>query len=285
LKIVKKIMKIIIQSLTVVLFALLILAIYCKVQMLVQKQDFVTIFGYTIFQVASGSMEPELYVDDVILVKVSKDIEVNDVISYLDDDAIITHRVISIDGDFLTTKGDANNTLDANVPKDAIIGKVVSVYPELKIWQDILSDPKILVSLFVTLLLFDFAFSYKKKDDLKLAEQMKNKKDLSTKEKYVKPSVDQIQENKNDVIGSEELLELTRRLDLKELRSILEKENMQNLEEQEKEDLYKTLVTLKKSDIEEFVLPKLQEKSANVEEYTLRLDLNEIQKLIANKMK
>ena len=110
-------------------------------------------------------MEPTLYVNDVILVKITQDdIGVNDIITYGKDKEIITHRVLHIDNNVLTVKGDNNNTIDAPITKDIIIGKVVKVFPKLSIWQKIVTEPKILIAIFITLLLFDFAISYKGKE-------------------------------------------------------------------------------------------------------------------------
>jgi len=271
----KLFLKIIIQIMTLILFALLIVAIYGKAQMLLFKQEYASMFGYTMFQVASGSMEPALSINDVIVVKINDDIEVNDIISFVDKGTIITHRVLSINENSVTVKGDANNTIDMPIDRSVVIGKVIKVYPELKIWQDVLSDPKILVVLFITLLSFDFAFSYKKKD-----EKVKNKLEKSENVKVI-----QIQKPVKDVIEDEDLLALTRQLDLTEIQEILEKDQMKGFAEEERKALYNTLLHLKKEDIEAFVLPKLKEKEKNIEEYTLRLDLKAIQKQILKKMK
>ena len=79
------------------------------------------IMGYQTYDVVSGSMEPEIPVGSLVLVKPASpsDIEVNDVIAFTSDKdggAVITHRVIEIDKDGASfiTKGDANEQKDMN---------------------------------------------------------------------------------------------------------------------------------------------------------------------------
>lgn len=271
---VKKIIKTFIQILTWLLFALLLFAVYGKVQMMVFKQNYTTFFGYTMFQVASGSMEPTLKIDDVILVKVGKSFEKDDIISFPHKGAIITHRVIDIDGDNITVRGDANNTVDEPIDRNIVIGKVVKVFPELKIWQQTLSDPKILVSLFLTLLLFDFAFSYKKSE-----KGTEEKKEI--KKEKLKEEVKEEKPNK-DVIEADELLTLTSKLRLEELNDILRKNDVKKLNHED---------SIKFQELKDLNLEKTRElvfadyKKDKISEYTIRLDLKAIQKKISKKMK
>ena len=87
--------------------------------------------------------------------------------------SIITHRILYIDGDLLTVKGDNNNTIDTPINKNIVIGKVIKVFPKLKIWQDVFSDYRVIALLFITLVLFDVAISY---------EDPKLNKNITTKE-------------------------------------------------------------------------------------------------------
>lgn len=95
------------------------------------------ILGYTALRITTGSMEPSYPVDTMIVVKQTdpSQIEEGDVISFYSEDpaldgAVNTHRVVSAekteDGWRYTTKGDANNTVDAyDVESQYLIGKVV----------------------------------------------------------------------------------------------------------------------------------------------------------------
>ena len=85
--------------------------------------------GYEVFNVVSGSMEPNIPVDSVIYVKgiEPEDVEVDDVIAFYENRSVVAHRVLvnrQTMGEFVT-KGDANETEDLNpIPYDALIGRV-----------------------------------------------------------------------------------------------------------------------------------------------------------------
>ncbi len=93
--------------------------------------------------IASGSMQPEYSVGDMVVVLNKTDgINVGDVIQFSRDSHTVVHRVTAIeekDGRFCyTTKGDANNGEDSwKVSEDDIIGKVVTKIPyagRLTLW-------------------------------------------------------------------------------------------------------------------------------------------------------
>jgi len=80
--------------------------------------------GFGIGVVMSGSMEPELSVDDVIVVVKDKTVELGDVIVYQSKGMLIVHEVVKIDGDKITTRGTANNTDDEPISAKDIKGRV-----------------------------------------------------------------------------------------------------------------------------------------------------------------
>jgi signal peptidase len=81
-------------------------------------------FGYGMSVVLSGSMDPVLKVDDLVFIHETKDITAGDIIVYERDGALIIHRVLSIDGDTVITKGDANNVEDEPVDISMVKGKM-----------------------------------------------------------------------------------------------------------------------------------------------------------------
>lgn len=81
-------------------------------------------FGVGVAVVLSGSMEPELSVDDVILVVEQDSYSVGDVVVYQNHGAMVVHRIIKIDGNMVTTQGDANNVADDELQVTLIKGKV-----------------------------------------------------------------------------------------------------------------------------------------------------------------
>lgn len=95
------------------------------------------IFGYHMYNVISGSMEPAVKVGSLIYVCGDEPAEIkeNDIIAFyssLEDGGIITHRVVEnnvVAGRF-RTKGDANDTEDLTpIEYDNYIGKVCFIIP------------------------------------------------------------------------------------------------------------------------------------------------------------
>ena len=77
----KKILKCLVNGLSILLLVLLALVVYGRATVIFGSNTYPNYFGYTFFSVASGSMEPTLYIDDVILVKINnKDIKEKDII-------------------------------------------------------------------------------------------------------------------------------------------------------------------------------------------------------------
>lgn len=74
------------------------------------------LLGLKGYVVISGSMEPSISAGDFIMTRSDafEDIEVGEIITFVGDQDIITHRVDSITSEGLTTKGDANENPDAS---------------------------------------------------------------------------------------------------------------------------------------------------------------------------
>lgn len=163
-KIFEKIAHIILNIIIAIIFLLVIIVGYNYIQLQIMHKDYTNFFGYTVLEVSTGSMAKALNVYDVILVKITKDVDVGDIITFKQDGDLITHRVMEKDEDKIITKGDANNTEDKAILKDAVIGKVISVYPKLGVWAKVFTEPSVLVSVFVTLVLIGLAISKEEKE-------------------------------------------------------------------------------------------------------------------------
>ena len=81
--------------------------------------------GFRIFKVGSGSMEPTLKINDIVIVKKQKDYKKEDIVTFKNKDDYITHRIVDVNGEEIITKGDANNTEDSSINVNDIIGKLV----------------------------------------------------------------------------------------------------------------------------------------------------------------
>lgn len=121
-------------------------------------------FGIEPMIVLSGSMEPTYHVGSLLYVKEDvSDIEVGDAITfYVDDDTLVTHRVVSINEEeqTYTTQGDANQVSDANAVKQSdVLGVPVFNIPKLGYLADKLSSTSgkiiyITIIVVVTILMF-----------------------------------------------------------------------------------------------------------------------------------
>lgn len=90
----------------------------------------------------SGSMEPAISVNDMVVVCETDDYQIGDVISFKSDRSVVTHRIVEITTDGYLTKGDANNTVDfAPVDKDDIVGMVMYTIPRIGILLGYLQTP------------------------------------------------------------------------------------------------------------------------------------------------
>lgn len=107
----------------------------------------------SLYSILTGSMEPNVRVDDVVFsLRPSKpeDLKVGDVITFISNNphtkgVIITHRITDIDKDesgyFYYTKGDANPKEDnSTTPYANVIGKVVFKIPKLGLVKKIVSN-------------------------------------------------------------------------------------------------------------------------------------------------
>ena len=163
-KVLSKILGIILNILLIIAFLILIFGIYYNVQTKLLNKEYVNIFGYTFFEVATGSMSGSIEVGDVVLVKITNEVQENDIIVFKENNSFITHRVIKKDGDIITTKGDANNTEDSPITIDKVLGKVTGVIENVGIIRKVITSPAVLISITITLILLGIVVIYKPKE-------------------------------------------------------------------------------------------------------------------------
>lgn len=124
----------------ILLWAVLILALILCVTVIGQVlgKGYISIGGFSMFRVATGSMEPELPVGTLLVTRQTHigNIQTGDIVTFRSKQTgmlgvIITHRVVAIHEDkngnlFLETKGDANQYADGYfVDECNLIGRVV----------------------------------------------------------------------------------------------------------------------------------------------------------------
>jgi len=162
----KKILGIILNIFIVIAVIIIILVVYSMVQTKMMKKDYVNIAGFTILQVATGSMSPTMEEKDIIVAKIlSKEqalsLGIDDIVIYQEKNYMITHRIVKVEKDEFVTKGDANNTSDNPIKKDEVIGKVVHIISDIGIWEKVLTEPQVYISIMMTITLWGITFLYK----------------------------------------------------------------------------------------------------------------------------
>ncbi|MGN0491239.1 signal peptidase I [Ruminococcus sp.] len=127
-----------------------------------------SVFGYSIFRVSSGSMEPELMVGDIILDKTvdnPEDLKVGDVITFKSNDygdMLVTHKIIKAPYEengklMLQTKGIANEIEDKPISVNNVKGIMICKVDYLDTIYNIFLSPwglLILIALIV-IIFFD----------------------------------------------------------------------------------------------------------------------------------
>lgn len=131
-------------------------------------------FGIGTAVVLSGSMEPTLSVNDVIIVREQESYGVGDIVVYENGREMIVHKIIEKDGDTLTTKGDANNTADEPISTEAVKGKVVFSIRYAGVAVNALRSPVgAIVIILTAVLLTEGSFRRKKESDELKIEKIK----------------------------------------------------------------------------------------------------------------
>lgn len=129
--IIKRLLKIVYVPIIAGIILITILAGYKKC---VKHENNISILGFRQYVVATGSMEPEYNIGDLIVIRetTKEEIKIGDVINYISETGIdtITHRVVDIiqkDGQtYYKTKGDNNNSVDPELVKySQVKGKLV----------------------------------------------------------------------------------------------------------------------------------------------------------------
>lgn len=89
-----------------------------------------TLLGFSAAVVISGSMEPAISVDDLILTRAQSVYELGDIITFRSGDSLTTHRIVAVTEEGYQTRGDANNAPDPElVAPENVVGKVVARLP------------------------------------------------------------------------------------------------------------------------------------------------------------
>lgn len=242
----KKIINIILDILIVILGIILLITIYNNIQIKILGNDYASFFGHSIFEVQTGSMEPEISAGDWIVVKYDNNIELNDIVTFQYKGEFITHRVIESYNGTYVTKGDANNAKDTPISKDQIIGKVTKILPNFGIFRKTIFNPIVLLLLIGTCYLAMQTF--KKPSEKEIAKEQElidsiKEKILSKKKEKTQKEVEVVEEKQEEVQVEEiETLEEEKptQEEIDKAKELLEEtQNVANTEDMDKTVFYR----------------------------------------------
>ncbi|MGN0507812.1 MAG: signal peptidase I [Ruminococcus sp.] len=184
-----------------------------------------SVFGYSIFRVSSGSMEPELMVGDIILdkeVENPEDLKVGDVITFRSDDLgdmLVTHKIIKApyeeNGELkLQTKGIANDVADKPISADDVKGIMICKVDYLDTVYNIFLSPwglLILIALIV-IIFFDEIITIVKilTNNDKSAKEAENINDIIDRlqaeklREQAEKAEDKLEKDSEDNVGKDE---------------------------------------------------------------------------------
>lgn len=106
-------------------------------------------FGYGVAVVLTGSMEPAISADDLIIVRAQDAYEEREIVVYQSGSSLVVHRIIETDGETVVTQGDANNAADEPIRTEYIKGKVIAHIPGMGNVIKLLKSPVVVIALAV----------------------------------------------------------------------------------------------------------------------------------------
>ena len=155
------------RILTIIIYILLIPIILWNLIIMVQTiknpNETPSVYGIKTFCIISGSMEPDIQINDVVVIKEGPQNEINkgDIITFDVKGETITHRITNIEVDengelIYTTKGDANNIEDeTKITFEDIEGKYIGKIPKVgKIIMALKSKTTVFIILAILILLY-----------------------------------------------------------------------------------------------------------------------------------
>ena len=247
-KVILKTCNIVLDILIFICGLILLVSIYNDIQVKVFKKDYADFFGYSTFEVQTGSMKPAINVSDLIIVKKDKSPNVKDIITFKVGNDYITHRVVEVYKDTYVTKGDANNAKDDAITSDQIVGRVVKIIPNFGIIRKTFLNPLVLGTLLLTCFIISVLFN---KKETSIGE---NKEKDEKSDETIKENVNALEEAKTDEISVKVVSE-TPKVDAEEAKAMLD--SLEN-----EEDMDKTIFFRKISvDSKDFYYDKSKEEN------------------------
>ena len=131
-------------------------------------------FGWGAAVVMSGSMEPTLSVNDFILVRKADGYGVGDIVVYQSGNSLVIHRIVAIEDETVTLRGDANNADDEPVPEIYVKGRLVLAVPGVgRLLRIVKSVPGTIVILAAAVFLLERSWRKEKNRDTEKVDAIK----------------------------------------------------------------------------------------------------------------
>lgn len=131
-------------------------------------------FGYGFSVVLTASMEPALTAGDLVIIQEQPSYSPEDIVAYQYGTIGVVHRIESIDGETVITKGDSNNIPDKPIPISAIKGKVTARIPRIGKCISLIKSPIVILGMaLLAVLLVDYSFRVDKEKKNAETERLK----------------------------------------------------------------------------------------------------------------
>ena len=145
LKIIYKLISFFLIFLFAIVF--LFLSVYL-IKRMIHKDQPTTVLGVAFFEVSTGSMEPEIMINNLIITKKIKNdnYQVGMIVTYLPPNAKtpVTHQIVKRDGNLITTRGineETNNMDDEPFDVSCIIGKKIAIWHQYYKFANFIKSP------------------------------------------------------------------------------------------------------------------------------------------------
>ena len=154
--------------------------VYNLINTKVLGNDLTIMSNRAILEVASGSMEPNLKVGDLIIIQTNDyNYKPGDIVTYKDDNgSFVTHRIVTINGNEAITRGDANNTVDKPIMLEKIVGKYKYKLSYLGHIMSAFRNTSTLIIVLVIGTIICFVLSLQDSEEKELEEEIRKEKEF-----------------------------------------------------------------------------------------------------------
>lgn len=206
----KLLKKILMTFIWIILILLVAFNVYNFVSIKLLHKELPKIFGYSVLEVVSGSMEPTIMVGDLIVIDTNcEEYQKGDIITFRDvNGSFVTHRIIEIGVDEMITKGDNNDSLDEAMSPATIVGKYVTRIPQLGSVMSSLKNPLVMALILAIGIIVCFLVSTDKDLKPKLTDEEKEFLEFKKLKEEEKKKENQLAEVEKETVSSDEIVKI-----------------------------------------------------------------------------